>query len=414
VSEALDRIAERLERLSAEPELAATGMKRFVAPVLRVLKWEPKLETARLTALLDALSEAGRVPAKPKLDELLESALRELEENTSTLEQACAVDGHPPPALVTWLYRLWKILRRAEVILERGLEWRPPDASLLAPPLIEPESGGKAPGLANSVDPLLAAARAEQAILGRRRRLLEAARQALLESAAASKLDSEAVKARQSYIAGEIALIDRLEAAGLSPRVSLIHQARTAVSRGDAQKAHAALVAIDGAASRSGDFELARMTGKALRELWKGKSPFSVQACAESLARSGVETFSPDVRNAVSHGVAKGRRKLDEILHTADSDERAKAKRALDFLDEKTDEALILAALHVDGCFDVGGVLCPQRAVEEHRRVRQVTFPTQDLALFPARTIDDVPDALIEDPRRILHDLAAGRLLSRR
>jgi Mg-chelatase subunit ChlD len=43
-----------------------------------------------------------------------------------------------------------------------------------------------------------------------------------------------------------------------------------------------------------------------------------------------------------------------------------------------------------------------------------VTFPTQDMALLPARSVEDVPDALIDDPRRILHDLAAGRLLVRR
>ena len=414
MSDALAAIAERLQRLSAEPEAAATGIKKIVAPVLRVLDWEPKLETTELTALVDTLAAGKGSPKASRIEHLLQSAVEELEENTSTLEQACAVDGHPPPAHVTWLYRLWKILRRTEEILDRGLEWRAPDATLLARPLVEVASGGRAPGLANSVDPLLAAARAEQTTLGRRRRLLEAARQALLESAAASKLDMDAVTARQSYIAEEIALIDRLEALGLSPRVSLVHQARTAVSRGDVQRAHAALVAMDGAASRSGDFELARLTGTALHELWKDGSPFSGAACAESLAKSGVETFSSDIRGAVERGFAEGRRVYAQAARHGDSDTRAKSKRALDFMDDAAEEALIMAALHVDGCFDVGGVLCPERAVEEHRRLREVGFPTQDLALLPARGVDDVPDALIEDPRRILHDLAAGRLLTRR
>ncbi len=425
MSEALDALAERLERLSAQPEQAATGMKRVVAPVLRVLKWQPALRTARLSALMDAL-EAGEpaspanqrtvagdsAPDRPTIEELLEGAVRELEENTSKLEQACAVDGHPPPGHVTWLHRLWKILRRAERVARGDVPWHPPDASLLAPPLVE--SSGRAPGPASAVDPLLASARAEQATLGRRRRLLEAARQLLLESAAASSLDPEAVRARQSYIAQEIALIDRLQAAGLSPEVSLIHQARTAVTRGDVQKAHAALIAMDGAATRSGDFALARLTGKGIDALWKGRDRFDERACAESLARSGAEMFSPEVRDVVNRGVAEGRRRLLEIARGQDPDARNRAKHALQFLDERTEEALILSALHVDGCFDVGGVLCPQRAVEEHRRVRRVAFPTQDLALLPARTVEDLPEAVIEDPRRILHDFAAGRLLTRR
>jgi hypothetical protein len=414
VSEALNDIAGRLERLTVEPDHAATGMKRFVAPVLRVLKWEPKLDTAQLTVLVDALGEE-RSRDRKELEPLLEAALAELRENTSTLEQACAVAGHAPPALVTWLGRLWKILRRAEKALDEGLVYCRPEASLLAPPLVEPSSGGRAPGRASAVDPLLAAARAEQSTLGRRRRLLEAARQVLLESAAASTLDRTAVEARRSYIAEEIALIDRLEAAGLSPRVSLVHQARTAVSRGDVQKAHAALVAMDGAAARSGDFELARLTGSALRSLWKDQNPHSADARAESLARSGVETFSPQIRHAIEQGIADGRRNAIETAKSAkEPASRAHAKRAIDYLGDDAEQALILAALHVDGCFDVGGVLSPQRAVEEHRRIRQVTFPTQDLALMPAHAVEDVPDALIEDPRRVLHDFAAGRLLSRR
>jgi hypothetical protein len=413
VSDELEALAERIERLSSDPEKAASGIEKIVAPVLRVFRWEPELETTQLAALVGLLGD-GTPCSKDATAGQLGKATKELEENISTLERACAVDGHPPPAYVTWLNRMWKALRRVEDMLEKNLAPRKMDEALLAPPLVGRGGKGSAPGLASAVDPLIAAARAEESILGRRRRLLEAARQALLECAAAAALEPEAVQARQSYIAREIALIDRLEAAGLSPRVSLIHQARTAVARGDVQKAHAALVALDGAASRSGDAELGRLTGSALESVWKSRSPFSAEACAESLARSGAETFSADVRDAIVRGLTEGRQKLREAARTSDAVERAKAERELVLLGDDVEDALLVSALHVDGCFDVGGVLSPQRAVEEQHRIRQVTFPTQDMALLPAHSVEDVPDALIDDPRRILHDLAAGRLLVRR
>jgi hypothetical protein len=413
VSDELQALAKRLERLSSDPEHAAGGVKKIVAPVLRVLRWEPRLETAELAALV-ALLGGGAPGDEAAIVARLPAAMKELDRNISTLEQACAVDGHPPPAYVAWLRRMWKALGRVEDLLQNDIPSRTMDATLLAPPLVEKDSKGRSPGIASTVDPLIAAARAEESTLARRRRLLEAARQALLECAAGAALDPDALAARQSYIAREIALIDRLEAAGLSPRVSLIHQARTAVARGDVERAHAALVALDGAAARSGDVELGRLTGAALASVWKSHSPFSAEACAESLARSGAETFSTEVRDAVVHGLSEGRRRLHEAAQTSDPVERAKAQRGLERLSDGVEDALLLAALHVDGCFDVGGVLCPQRAVEEHRRIRQVTFPTQDMSLLPAHSVDDLRDAVVEDPRRIVHDFAAGRLLVRR
>src|SRR5262249_43177950 len=62
-----------------------------------------------------------------------------------------------------------------------------------------------------AIDHLLDAANEEGELLGRRRRLLEAARQMLLESSAAVPLDPQGLEARRRYLAREIARLDRLE-----------------------------------------------------------------------------------------------------------------------------------------------------------------------------------------------------------
>ncbi len=73
-----------------------------------------------------------------------------------------------------------------------------------------------------------------------------------------------------------------------------------------------------------------------------------------------------------------------------------------------------MAALAVDGAFELGGALSPTRVVTERVRLRRVPFPAPTLALVSAETVEDIPDAIIEDPRTLVLQLATGRLLSRR
>jgi Mg-chelatase subunit ChlD len=68
----------------------------------------------------------------------------------------------------------------------------------------------------------------------------------------------------------------------------------------------------------------------------------------------------------------------------------------------------------VDGCFETGGALVPLRIVEYEVRSRAVKHPTKDLLLLPATEVVDLAEAVIDDPRTIVLDLAAGRLLARR
>ena len=74
----------------------------------------------------------------------------------------------------------------------------------------------------------------------------------------------------------------------------------------------------------------------------------------------------------------------------------------------------VAAAVAADGCFELGGTVSPVQSVETQRRVIEVRHPTQDLTLVPARTVADIPDAVIDDPRTVLASLATGTLLARR
>jgi hypothetical protein len=67
-----------------------------------------------------------------------------------------------------------------------------------------------------------------------------------------------------------------------------------------------------------------------------------------------------------------------------------------------------------DGCFELGRSVAPVRAIEEQRRMRVVSYPTQTMVLRPADSVSDIPGSLLGDPRLVLLDLASRRLLTRR
>jgi Mg-chelatase subunit ChlD len=101
-------------------------------------------------------------------------------------------------------------------------------------------------------------------------------------------------------------------------------------------------------------------------------------------------------------------------MATATPEERRELNAIKDYLGTGGELATLSAALAVDGCFEVGGVLSPVRVEEHEERARVVSYPTQELMLVPARDVTDVPSAIIDDPRRILLSLAEGRLLARK
>lgn len=430
----LSDLEARIERVVLDPASVRAPFVRLVRPILKTLGYRSKVETRALDALLSLVS---RVVDGEEVDagEAIERAIEELESNVLSVERACVVNGRIGTAQGAWLRRLFELTVRAIEALERGdpalrrmVAWS--DRTCILPPLAvqaapdQPEEGEEPkPAIddarlvelqLSAVDHLLDFARDERAFLARRRRLLEAARQVLLESAAAMPLERGGVEARRSAIAREIVRIDRLEAAGLSANVGLLHQARSALDRGDRNKLWAALSALDGAAADAHDEDVVRRTGRALGAIRGGPLRLGFDDLEEhrhSIERSGAETFGARVVEHVQEGYRRGRRDFGLDLTKIPVQYQAKAKA---YLAEGGETATIAAALAVDGAFEVGGTLSPIRVVEIETRPRSVEWPTPDLRLVPAKSVQDIPQAILGDPRAILLDLATGRLLTRK
>lgn len=430
-SERLSELEARIERVVLDPGAVRAPFTRLVRPILRSLGYRAKASTRALDALLALVA---RVSGGEEVDahQEIERAIDELDDNVRSVERACVVNGRIGTAQGAWLRRLFEVVVRAIDALERGdpalrRMVASADATRLLPPLAVREAPAQEqaevedapPAIEDArlvelqlsaVDHLLDLARDERAFLARRRRLLEAARQVLLESAAAMPLDEAGVEARRSAIAREIVRVDRLEAAGLTADVALLHQARAALSRGEHGKLHAALTAIDLGAADAHDEAFVRRTGRALAAVRGGIDLEEDDVRAASILQSGVETFGQRVIERVNQGYVRGRRGFNVELAKIPPEYHSRAKR---YLAEGNEADTISAALAVDGAFEVGGTLSPVRVLEVELRPRRVPWPTADLALMPAKTIEDIPGAVIEDPRTILLNLATGRLLTR-
>jgi hypothetical protein len=441
MDERLEALGLRIERLALEPDRIRAPLIALVRPILARLGWQPKVSAEKARELL-ALARAraalaheaplhARESATLALEKVVEEAVDELERNVASVERATVVNRRPMVAHAAWLRRMWEVVSRASRIGSAS----PDDAGLravaatdpvrLLPPLglraapVEGEGtprSGSAAGEADTarlldlelgaVDHLIAAAMDEAELLGRRQRLLEAARQVLLETSAALPLDREGVAARQAFLAREITRIDRLCAEGVDGEVRLLHQARQACDRGERTRLHAALVALSEASFSAGDARMASLADAAVRRLWGGRDPRDPAARVASLDVSLQATFGAEVRRAVEEGCREGR----ERARKTPSHVRAVATALYD----GGPRAYLHAALAAGGRFEVGGPLSPVRVVEHQSVTRAVRFPTRQLVLLPAEGPEDIPDAVIEDPRTILLSLAAGRLLARR
>jgi hypothetical protein len=443
----LDELGERIERISTRPDEVRAPLIRLARPLLRAIGYRPRLSTARIAALLDAL----RTPGVTSLDALALAAAEELEADVTAVERSLVVHGRVPLAHAAWLRRLYEVTARATRAVKdhRGEAARriaqAIDPVRIAAPLAlstpeekkkveqggESEAGEAPAKVAKenaplpeeerlvqlelaAIDHLLDAARDETDLLARRRRLLEAARKLLLDAAAALPLAQDGVEVRQRHMAREIAQIDRLEATGLSPHIRLTHQARDALGRGDRQRLHAALVALDGAALAAGDIERSARTGMALHRMSDGAGERAEEVRRRSLQRSAEELFGAEMTAAVAAGYAEAREALAEPPEGESAEDAKLRLLALQYMAEGNEEQAVSALLSVDGCFDVGVPLAPVRVTELEERARVVPYPTEDMLLLPARDVLDIPHAIIEDPRTVLMALAEGRLLARR
>jgi hypothetical protein len=450
VSERLEELDERIGRVMRGPGAIESQLFfRVARPVLAIAGWRARIRVEALLELLTVLRVSSgqgwrNIEGNATQRAALDAAIRELEANVTAIERASIVGRCSRIAHASWLRRVHSVISLAEAAIEAATAGRPDpaitraaacvDASALLPPLVplrEGASGMDVPTQDHpdvedarlvdlelaAIDHLLAAARAETTMLGRRRRLLVAARQRLLEASAALPLERKGVRDRTRWIASEITRIDRLEAAGLSGDVSLLHQARQSLLRRDPLRLHAALSALDQNALAAADREVSARTGRALANAWAMKDaagPDRAQAARASLERSAAELLGEiagDVTKAVRYVRMEA---LQRLARGGVPSEGEGASKLLEYLPEGSDAQILCAAVAADGIFEVGGALSPVRVEEEARVLRVVRHPTPHLVLMPAQDVQDLPDAVITDPRTILLDLAAGRLFARR
>lgn len=439
----LEELGRRIEQLTMDPESISAPFTRLFRPILLRIGWRPKTSIEEVQALVACFKErAGdeTPPERERTTAQLRKAALELRDNIRSVERATVITRRPLVAYARWLRRLYELVVvaeraiDAEASLEDARTVGAVNEEVLAPPIVLAKArpaalenqDGKSPDDDEQVHPdptrlldlqldtldhILEAAREEGTLLARRRRLLEAARQLLLETSAALAVDNDAVHLRLKSIARQITSINRMEALDLRANVSLVHQARTALSRGEREKLFAVLQAIDRSALARGDAEVSAKTGRAL-DIMTGGGPVDAETCSASIERSGDEMLGREVVEAVQSGYATARKMVETKEGNRDSLPIVYAMFR-DFVAPGADRATLAAALSVDGCFDLGGAMTPTRVEEDFIKQTAVPFPTQDLHFVPAKGPEDLPNAVITDPRMTLLDLAAGRLLTR-
>jgi len=420
----VQRLDERIARIARAEIAPAPFFERVAAPLYRWLGWHSRLEFQRLTTLLAGIRER-RTPVEP----LLEAALAEAEDNLDSAERSLRLTQYVPPSRAAWLRRVVETLTRVDELTRQGSHEAARtlagiDPCRVAPPLrldVEPGSALRktaddAAGLHASrlielelaaIDQIMEAARGETCFLARRRRLLQAARRLLLDASAALPLDRDGVTVREEFLTREITHLNRLQAMGIEPHVAIPFQAKQALRRSDADRLHACLVAMDGFALSLGDGASSRATERAIEQLTKCDG--EVASLETSRSRSAREMFGERVLDNISTHFAKARAELD-----GRGLDRELAELARSYLAPGCETRVASAMLSVDGCCEVGAPLAPIRTVEIEETARLVSHPTPEMVIVQARGVADITDAIVDDPRRIILDLAAGRLLARR
>lgn len=440
----LAELEQRIERLSRGPEGIEAPLVRLIGPLLSRLGYAPGVTVVETELLLEAIAARIDVAAKQPsmLDEraIFDRALVELETNVENVERLTVLRKKPLVAYAAWLRRLLELfvhsarfVSRAEGGAEAGQIVRGRTA-LALPPLVmrteqAPDPKKKPAGAVDAlvpprvldlelgaIDHVLLEAADELDFMGRRRRLLETARQLLLDVNAALPLERAGVEARRRHITRELTRIDRLAAAGVLSDASLAHQMQEAVSRGERQRLHALLVAQHGVAVHRGDERSLALAGRALGSMWKksGRDPRSLEARRESTRRSAEEMFGPEFVAEARRLYEKSAKTAKRLAESNDAESSALGASMGTYFGEGSLESLLAAQVAVDGAFEVGGALVPLRVEDVERRLRAVRFPTRELLLLQATEPSDIPEAAFDDPRTILLDLAAGRLLARR
>ncbi|RYZ09708.1 MAG: VWA domain-containing protein [Myxococcales bacterium] len=401
----------RLDSIQASlAQLLRPPTERGLFEQLWGIAQEPaEVQVSALSALLKELAPSGPRPKPlrgPALVPYFDAACRELESNLEAVRALAGTRRHPPFAYVSWLWRVSEVLgglRRdglldtwsVPVALQPQSQPQPTPTSWLLRLPLDPASpplrtGPRLSGLAFA--PLLLMASRETDQLGRRRRLLEAARRLLLETAARVAQPPGLVQAHAVAIAEQIGQLNQWQADGVDPEADVSHQVAAAIVRRDLPTTRRLLNILDGltrASPRATPYGSRLLRARNVLEEQLPTPP-----SAPTLAELTRDTFGATAAAAVSRGSARAVAESD-ALPQAEAD-------------------LVRAGYAVDGAFELGRSVAPVRTLEVQRRMAEVDYPTQTLVLAPARRVSDLPSSMIQDPRLLLRDFASRALLSRR
>lgn len=391
----LDAITQRLEALFAKRQEPGT-LERMWAQ-----RQEPtEIKAEALTALFKQLKSGTSAQEAVKAP-YFSAACQELAGNVAVIETLAEARRHPPFAYVTWLWRVNESLRRvvnvaskpAALVLPEQRAVEPKKFVPRLPPLAEPAlplpTGERLQGFA--IEPLVDLANRETQVLERRRRLLEAARRALLESGAALPLAVERLEPRLMAVTAAIQEITEWQQAGVDVSQDITHQLRRAVHARDGETVSALLDIMS------------KLSSGAPRQ----RSLASRLNAARTRVAGRLQKAGPPSLEEVSERV------FGAVASAAVLKASARAELELEAAPATATE-LVQAANCVDASFELGRSVSPVRAIEEQRRMALVNFPTQTMVLKPARSVADLPNALINDPRLVLYGLATRSLLAKR
>jgi len=449
LSDSFRELADRLDRLAHPTDDGRFSWSRLFGRLFLTTR-TPAIQVEALNSLLDRIEFGYAAPFHPTTPDpvrrkreievlrqqaegiepvvdLYGRAFHELRRNIARAERALFVHGRLPDGHLDRLWRLYQVAYRAADWMadpaRRPLlgELLCADARCALAPLTVASSHGD-PRPIHGVDALIAAASAETRSIGRQRRLLEAARQQLLDAGAAVRVDEKAERARRVLLARRIARIDRFEAAGVAPDVDLGFQVREAAARGELPRLCAALCALEESAFAAGDYPLQRLAGAAVAALSGGpERRLAAPARARSLAASHEQIFGSALRASIDRAYQTAARRLAQLRADPPSDPDVAFLFTEEFFDDwekyltvHATEHLLAAAVASDGCFQVGGTVSPGRGGADGLRAELVEFPQEEMVLEPIGGVGDLANAVIGDPRSVLLDLAAGRLLARR
>jgi hypothetical protein len=383
LSERITAVLTRPDELRREASLWSRWSARWRAS-------DAPLEAGAVRALAGAPIEADR------WDALVEPVIAELARNVERAERLTLAGAPPPTEELAWLADLAAWLERVEGACERPHRFAQLTTGLGARRGGEPRPrAASARGLAR-VEAILDEAAVETSRRGRRRRLLEAARRSLLDvEDSLGDEGTEVVRAHalSACITRELMEASRLEALGVSLERDLDTELRARLARRDpgAAAIARALAWLD--------------TPRARLE--------AIDRLASGAPRT--EDATHDVREPMlSRLFERARERIEHRLASAPPAEAMALRRHRRSLEGEAVQLLLGATRLADALLETGGGLSQARFLADDRALDVVRTPAERMHLLPAQGVDDLAAAVIDDPRRLLHQLASGELLTRR